>query len=80
MLAAMPRCLVRFAARTTARTLVVAALALIAAAAPAYAQLDRGQISGFVKDETGAVTLRFWPRSWEARAYMTEEIFRSVSR
>ena len=34
----------------------------------------------FRQDETGAVTLRFWPRSWEARTYMTEEIFRSASR
>src|SRR4051812_28287210 len=33
-----------------------AALLLVAlAAAPAFAQLDRGQISGFVKDQTGGV-------------------------
>jgi competence protein ComEC len=34
----------------------------------------------FRQDETGAVTLRFSPRSWEARTYITGEIFRSVSR
>ena len=34
----------------------------------------------FRQDETGAVTLRFSPRSWEARAYITGEFFRSVSR
>jgi competence protein ComEC len=34
----------------------------------------------FRQDETGAVTLRFSPSSWEARAYITGEFFRSVSR
>lgn len=34
----------------------------------------------FRQDETGAVTLRFSPRSWEARTYITGEIFRSVNR
>lgn len=34
----------------------------------------------FRQDETGAVTLRFSPRGWEARTYITGEIFRSVNR
>jgi hypothetical protein len=43
MLAAMPRRLLAFAS------------VLVMFAAPAFAQIDRGQISGFVKDETGLV-------------------------
>jgi len=39
----------------TAYLAVLTALALAASAAPAFAQIDRGQISGFVKDETGGV-------------------------
>jgi hypothetical protein len=34
---------------------LLAALVLVAVALPAYAQLDRGQIAGFVKDQTGGV-------------------------
>jgi len=34
----------------TAYLAVLTALALAASAAPAFAQIDRGQISGFVKD------------------------------
>ncbi len=34
----------------------------------------------FRQDESGAVRLRFRPNDWEARAYMTGEIFRSSSR
>jgi competence protein ComEC len=40
---------------------------------------ERG-IKLFRQDETGAVELRFWNRGWEAKAYATGEIFRSVSR
>jgi Carboxypeptidase regulatory-like domain len=46
----LPRCSVRL---RTPLALVLAWLALAPAAA--FAQLDRGQISGFVKDETGGV-------------------------
>lgn len=34
----------------------------------------------FRQDQTGAVELRFHPHDWEARAYVTGETFRSVSR
>ena len=34
----------------------------------------------FRQDETGAVTLRFGRRGWEARSYVTGETFRSVNR
>ena len=34
----------------------------------------------FRQDETGAVQLEFRGREWTARAYLTGEIFRSVSR
>ena len=34
----------------------------------------------FRQDETGAVELRFRPENWEARAYVTGEIFRSSNR
>jgi len=34
----------------------------------------------FRQDESGAVELRFHPHDWEARAYVTGETFRSVSR
>ena len=34
----------------------------------------------FRQDETGAVELRFHPHDWQARAYVTGEIFRSTSR
>ncbi len=40
----------------------------------------RGGAKLFRQDETGAVELRFWPASWEARAYVTGEIFRSSTR
>ena len=55
MLAAMPGRLVRTSRYWIAPQLAVALVALLAIAAPVYAQLDRGQIAGFVKDETGAV-------------------------
>jgi beta-lactamase superfamily II metal-dependent hydrolase len=34
----------------------------------------------FRQDETGAVELRFLPENWEARAYITGDIFRSPNR
>lgn len=34
----------------------------------------------FRQDETGAVQVRFWDHHWEAKAYVTGEIFRSDSR
>jgi competence protein ComEC len=34
----------------------------------------------FRQDETGAVELQFGERDWQARAYLTGEVFRSVSR
>ena len=34
----------------------------------------------FRQDETGAVLLEFHGREWTARSYMTDEVFRSVSR
>jgi beta-lactamase superfamily II metal-dependent hydrolase len=34
----------------------------------------------FRQDETGAVELRFGPEAWQAKAYVTGEIFRSDSR
>ncbi|MEY2440043.1 MAG: competence protein ComEC [Verrucomicrobiota bacterium] len=34
----------------------------------------------FRQDESGAVELRFRPESWEARAYITGEVFRSSNR
>jgi len=34
----------------------------------------------FRQDETGAVELKFSGRKWTARAYLTGEVFRSVSR
>jgi beta-lactamase superfamily II metal-dependent hydrolase len=37
-------------------------------------------INLFRQDETGAVELKFSERKWTARAYLTGEIFRSVSR
>lgn len=40
---------------------------------------ERG-IKLFRQDETGAVQLRFGPNDWEARAYVTGEIFRSSTR
>jgi beta-lactamase superfamily II metal-dependent hydrolase len=41
--------------------------------------LQKRGIKLFRQDETGAVTLRFRPDSWEARSYFTGEIFRSSS-
>jgi beta-lactamase superfamily II metal-dependent hydrolase len=34
----------------------------------------------FRQDETGAVELEFGEREWQARAYLTGEIFRSANR
>jgi beta-lactamase superfamily II metal-dependent hydrolase len=34
----------------------------------------------FRQDETGAVELAFEPESWQAKAFVTGEIFRSVNR
>jgi len=46
-----------------------------------WADRVRGQgIKLFRQDETGAVQLRFLDGSWEARAFVTGEIFRSSSR
>jgi hypothetical protein len=53
MPAAMPRRLIQ--AITTTNIVLLTAIALVATAAPAFAQIDRGQISGFVKDQTAAV-------------------------
>ena len=43
-------------------------------------QLRARGIKLFRQDETGAVELNFSNREWSARAYMTGEVFRSVSR
>jgi competence protein ComEC len=38
------------------------------------------RIKLFRQDETGAIELRLWPDSWEARSYVTGETFRSSNR
>ena len=43
-------------------------------------QLRARGIKLFRQDETGAVELKFSGNEWTARAYLTEEVFRSVSR
>ena len=43
-------------------------------------QLRARGIKLFRQDETGAVELNFSGGSWSARAYLTGEVFRSVSR
>jgi beta-lactamase superfamily II metal-dependent hydrolase len=43
-------------------------------------QLRSRNIKLFRQDETGAVQLNFSNQEWTARAYMTGEVFRSVSR
>jgi len=43
-------------------------------------QLRIRGIKLFRQDETGAVQLKFSGNEWTARAYLTEEVFRSVSR
>src|SRR5260221_6514618 len=43
------------ARRSSSVRIALTALALLLCAAPAFAQFDRGQISGVVKDQTGAV-------------------------
>jgi beta-lactamase superfamily II metal-dependent hydrolase len=43
-------------------------------------QLRARGIKLFRQDETGAVELEFLPNEWRARAYLTGEGFRSVSR
>ena len=45
----------RISRRWTAVPLVMATVALLTMAGPASAQIDRGQIAGFVKDQTGGV-------------------------
>jgi ComEC/Rec2-related protein len=55
---------------------------------PAHQRIDddwaelvrRKGIKLFRQDETGAVEMRFFSESWQARAYMTGETFRSSSR
>ena len=44
------------------------------------AQVRARGIKLFRQDETGAVTLHFGPQGWEARSYITGEIFRSTIR
>jgi beta-lactamase superfamily II metal-dependent hydrolase len=44
------------------------------------ADLQRRAIKLFRQDETGAVELKFSGKEWSARAYLTGETFRSVSR
>ena len=47
----------------------------------AWVEKVRGRgIKLFRQDETGAVELKFYRDSWEARSYITGEIFRSSSR
>src|SRR5438093_1437736 len=53
MPAAMRRRLIH--AITATNVALLLAVALVASAVPAFAQIDRGQISGFVKDQTGGV-------------------------
>jgi competence protein ComEC len=43
-------------------------------------QVQARGIKLFRQDETGAVELEFGKREWQARAYLTGEIFRSVNR
>ena len=43
-------------------------------------QLRARGIKLFRQDETGAVELNFTNHEWSARAYLTGEVFRSVSR
>jgi beta-lactamase superfamily II metal-dependent hydrolase len=43
-------------------------------------QLGARGIKLFRQDETGAVELNFSGDEWSARAYLTGEVFRSVSR
>jgi competence protein ComEC len=43
-------------------------------------QLRARGIKLFRQDETGAVELNFSNQEWSARAYLTGEVFRSVSR
>ena len=43
-------------------------------------QLRARNIKLFRQDETGAVELEFGEREWQARAYLTGEIFRSANR
>lgn len=43
-------------------------------------QLRSHGIKLFRQDETGAVELEFAERHWQARAYLTGEIFRSANR
>jgi competence protein ComEC len=46
-----------------------------------WAQRVRARgIKLFRQDETGAVELEFSERAWQARAYLTGEIFRSANR
>jgi Carboxypeptidase regulatory-like domain len=52
MMPAMPRLIQAF---TTATLVLLTTIALVTTAAPAFAQIDRGQIAGFVKDQTGGV-------------------------
>jgi len=43
-------------------------------------QVRSSGIKLFRQDETGAVELNFSKEGWSARAYVTGEVFRSVSR
>jgi beta-lactamase superfamily II metal-dependent hydrolase len=43
-------------------------------------QIRARGIKLFRQDETGAVELKFSGNEWSARAYLTGEVFRSVSR
>ncbi len=43
-------------------------------------QVRARNIKLFRQDETGAVELEFGEREWQARAYLTGEIFRSANR
>ena len=46
-----------------------------------WAERVRGKgIKLFRQDETGAVELKFDRREWQARAYLTGEVFRSINR
>ncbi|MFL6513994.1 MAG: ComEC/Rec2 family competence protein [Chthoniobacterales bacterium] len=43
-------------------------------------ELRSHDIKIFRQNETGAVELSVWPDAWQARAYMTGEVFRSTNR
>jgi competence protein ComEC len=46
-----------------------------------WAEMVRGRgIKLFRQDESGAVELKFFPKDWEARSYLTGESFRSTVR